>query len=335
MASKKEVAVQLMEHLCNHDWHGYSQYSRWGDGEGTCPVVIDGKTFYLEQGDRDCSSAIISAFEAAGISCGGATYTGNMRSCMTGTGNFVWHPMSSGYVAKRGDVYLNEANHTAMCTSDVPDMLAEFSISETGGIDGAEGDQTGWESHICAYYNYPWDGILECVNTENADGTVSVPVQQPNQPNNTQQNQSNDATVYFTYRVYTAEDGWLPPVTNLEDYAGVEGHWIRGVAITVDKGWVEYQVHSLDGYWLDPVTGYNIDDYNNGYAGNNTNIDAIRVYYYTPEDYARKYGYQQAQYRVAPVGGDYYDWQFDDDKTNGQDGYAGNMGTPIDKFQLF
>jgi hypothetical protein len=159
----KEIAVQLMDHLCSHNWHGYSQYSRWGDGEGTCDITINGKVYKLEQGDRDCSSAIISAFEAAGISCGGATYTGNMRSCMTGTGNFKWHPMSDGYIAQRGDVYLNEANHTAMCTSAVPDMLAEFSISETGGIDGAEGDQTGYESYIHSYYDYPWDGILECI----------------------------------------------------------------------------------------------------------------------------------------------------------------------------
>lgn len=166
---KKEIAVELMKHLVNHNWHGYSQYSRWGDGEGTCDIAIAGKVYHLEQGDRDCSSAIISAFEAAGISCGGATYTGNMRSCMVGTGNFVWHPMSSGYIAQPGDVYLNEVHHTAMCTSAVPDLLAEFCISETGGIDGAEGDQTGYESYEHAYYDRPWDGILECVNKESVD----------------------------------------------------------------------------------------------------------------------------------------------------------------------
>lgn len=163
---KKEVATRLMEHLVNHDWHGYSQVSRWGDGEGKCIVNIDNMPFELEQGDRDCSSAIISAFESAGISCGGATYTGNMRSCMTSTGNFVWHSMSSGYIAQRGDVYLNEANHTALCTSAVPDTLAEFCISENGTTDGTEGDQTGYESYIHDYYSYPWDGILQCVNTE-------------------------------------------------------------------------------------------------------------------------------------------------------------------------
>ena len=58
---KREVAVELMKHLVNHDWHGYSQYSRWGDGEGTCGIEVGGKVYQLEQGDRDCSSAIISA----------------------------------------------------------------------------------------------------------------------------------------------------------------------------------------------------------------------------------------------------------------------------------
>lgn len=166
MTLRKEAAVQIMEHLCTHDWHGYSQLHRNGDGEGVCVVTIDGVNFETSQGDRDCSSAIVDAYECAGISCGGATYTGNMRQCMVNSGNFIWHPMSSGYVAKRGDVYLNEVNHTAMCTSDVPDMLAEFSISETGGIDGATGDQTGGESTIHGYYDYPWDGILECINTD-------------------------------------------------------------------------------------------------------------------------------------------------------------------------
>ena len=50
---KREVAVELMKHLVNHDWHGYSQYSRWGDGEGTCDIAIAGKVYHLEQGDRD------------------------------------------------------------------------------------------------------------------------------------------------------------------------------------------------------------------------------------------------------------------------------------------
>ena len=41
-------------------------------------------------------------------------------------------------------------------------------------------------------------------------------------------------------------------------------------------------------------------------------IDAIEVYYDTPADYAAKYGYQKAQYRISPINSDgYYSWQFD------------------------
>lgn len=161
---KKEVAVLLFQHLCEHWYHGYSQRLRNGDGEGTCDIVLDGVTYKLEQGDRDCSSAVIDAYTNAGIACGGATYTGNMRQCMCATGNFIWKNMS--YTAQRGDTYLNEVNHTAMCLSSIPDMLGEFSISENGGIDGKTGDQTGKESHVRSYYNYPWNGILQCVNNE-------------------------------------------------------------------------------------------------------------------------------------------------------------------------
>ena len=46
-------------------------------------------------------------------------------------------------------------------------------------------------------------------------------------------------------------------------------------------------------------------------------IDAVEVYYDTPADIVAKYGYQKAQYRVAPIGGGYYPWQFDNEVGNG------------------
>ena len=226
---KKEVAVELMKHLVTHDWHGYSQVSRWGDGEGTCDIEVGGKVYHLEQGDRDCSSGVISAYEAAGISCGGATYTGNMRSCMCATGNFKWHPMSSGYVAQAGDIYLNEVCHTAMCLSAVPDMLMEFAISETGGIDGAEGDQTGHESHIGTYYDYLWDGILECINRENAQsGTASnTPTSADNSPVNNIEGLTGDATRAILVVTGQAEQYYLDghtirPIGSLEELKAIK-----------------------------------------------------------------------------------------------------------------
>lgn len=173
---RKEVAAQLMEHLVEHEWHGYSQYARWGDGEGYCYVSVGGKSFALEQGDRDCSSAVINCYQAAGIPVKdkGATYTGNMKHAFLSTGAFKWHPMvngrcADGYTPDRGDILLNIQNHTAMMQNQI--RVMEFSISETGGIHGATGDQTGQESHSRAYYDYPWDGCFECTDATYIDGS--------------------------------------------------------------------------------------------------------------------------------------------------------------------
>ena len=176
---RKEVAAQLMEHLVEHEWHGYSQYARWGDGEGYCYVSVGGESYKIEQGDRDCSSAVINCYQVAGIPVWtrGATYTGNMKECFLYTGAFKWHPMKygkceDGYIPDRGDVLLNITNHTAMMRNK--SELMEFSISETGGIHGATGDQTGRESRIRPYYNYPWDGCLECIDETYIDGTKAA-----------------------------------------------------------------------------------------------------------------------------------------------------------------
>ena len=187
VVTKKEVAALIMRHLCTHNAHGYTQDMQGRQGTDVETIDIYGVPYKIKSGDRDCSSAVISAYEAAGISCGGATYTGNMRKCMTGTGNFVWRSMN--FTAQMGDTYLNEKSHTAMCLSAEPDVLMEFSINEKGTATGGKvGDQKqsgeydeGYghgESHLALYYDYPWDGILQCVNEEiafivEADGTIS------------------------------------------------------------------------------------------------------------------------------------------------------------------
>lgn len=148
-------------------------------------------------------------------------------------------------------------------------------------------------------------------------------------------NQSTEPTVVFTYAVRLEDGTILPFVTNLSDFAGIRGKRIADIAVKVNKGHVRYRVHILGGGWLPHVTGCDWNDSNNGYAGNGRVIDAVEVYYETPEDIVAKYGYQKAQYRVSPLSGNYYDWQFDDEKGNGQDGYAGCFGVAMDRFQLF
>lgn len=175
MLSARDRAAEVMEHLVTHASHGYSQPGRTGDGGTETVALSDGTTVEVATGDRDCSSAVCDAWEAAYPgSTGGASYTGNMRTCFTSTGLWTWHKGTS-YSAKRGDVYLSEGHHTAMCIhpygSPEGDILAEFSISETGGVDGEVGDQTGKESSEHAYYDYPWTGILEWTGPDDQEGS--------------------------------------------------------------------------------------------------------------------------------------------------------------------
>ena len=134
----------------------------------------------------------------------------------------------------------------------------------------------------------------------------------------------NNVNVY--YRVRTEKYGWLSEVKNLEDYAGWKNSPITDVAIKVDKGTIKYRVHNRGGRWLPFVTGYDINDAKNGYAGDRKQIDAIQVYYYTPDDIRP---FKKAKYKVNN-----YPWQYDMETSNGQDSYAGVYGKKITKFEI-
>ena len=174
--------------------------------------------------------------------------------------------------------------------------------------------------------------IAAAVKGQTVSGGVSaVPV-----PPVTPPPSSGGAGVIFEYAVMLTNGTILPFVRNLEDYAGLPGYTIAGIAIRVNKGSVKYRVHVKDVGWMPYVTGCNWNDVVNGYAGYpGAVIDAVEVYYDTPADIVAKYGYQKAQYRVAPISGGYYPWQFDNETGNGQDGYAGCFGIAFDKFQLY
>lgn len=135
---------------------------------------------------------------------------------------------------------------------------------------------------------------------------------------------NNNVNVY--YSVKTQKHGWLPEVKNLEDYAGWEDSPITDVAIKVDKGSIKYRVSPKGKDFLPYVTGYNIKDSKNGYAGNGKPIDRIEIYYYTPSNIRP---YKKAKYKVNN-----YSWQYDNEKINGQDGYAGVFGKNITKLQI-
>lgn len=148
--------------------------------------------------------------------------------------------------------------------------------------------------------------------------------------------------------IYQAQiDGnyWLPQVINDEDYAGIRGRNITGITLSTDIGYAVYRVYS-NGRWLAYADSRNSDisDYYNGYAGNGHSIEAVEVYYYTPDtllyNEAPHYqaftenGYKYAYYRVSTTGNDYFPYQTDNERNDGQDGYAGIYGRKVDRFQI-
>ena len=143
--SKIETYVQNAINIANDNTHGYSQVNRWGK-------------------DYDCSSLVITVVENAGIpvkSKGGATYTGNMLSAFKRCGftdvtNRVNLATGAGLI--RGDILLNRTHHTEIYIGNGRNVGAHS--SETGGVTGQTGDQTGKEICTNAYYNYPWTNVL-------------------------------------------------------------------------------------------------------------------------------------------------------------------------------
>ena len=232
-------AAAIHRFMCDHPGFGYSWAERYGGPE---TVEVEGAT--INVGDYDCSSSTITAWRKAvegtpyAGSLDGATYTGNMRSVFVGSGLFEWVPVEQ---AQIGDLYLNEQCHVAMCQGD--GTLSEFSGNEFGGAYGGQrGDQTGWESHVCGWYSYPWDGCLHY----NGKADERRPFQEPGEA-------VNDAGLW--YRAHVQDVGWLDAVHDgqvagtvtfakaMEAFkvAPPEG-WVLDVAVHVaKKGWLRFK----------------------------------------------------------------------------------------------
>lgn len=139
---------------------------------------------------------------------------------------------------------------------------------------------------------------------------------------------SPSTNLVFTYAARIEGGRILPAVNNLADYAGLPNKKITDLAIKVNQGSVRYRAHVLGGEWLPWVTGYDWNDFNNGFAGIGKPIDCVQV------ELSGVKG-QKAQYRVAPLGRDYYAWQYNTETGGAQDGFAGAYGRAIDKFQVY
>ena len=137
----RENALNWMLNLAADQTHGYSQQNRWGD-------------------DYDCSSAVITAYQQAGVpvKTEGATYTGNMKSVFLRCGfEDVTKQINllNGDGLLPADVLLNEIHHTAMYAGG--GRIVHARGQRYGS--SAPGDQ-GEEIAVTRYYNYPWDCVL-------------------------------------------------------------------------------------------------------------------------------------------------------------------------------
>ena len=154
---KIEKATQWMIDLANNPKHGYDQDNRWGP-------------------DYDCSSAVISAWQAAGVpvKSKGANTTHDMKPVFLSCGfkdvrSSIKSNSSTGL--KRGDVLLNTESHTAMYIGN--NQLVKDRKNESGNYHGGKpGDQTGKEIYIRDYYDFPWNCILRYMND---DSSVTPP----------------------------------------------------------------------------------------------------------------------------------------------------------------
>lgn len=190
------------------------------------------------------------------------------------------------------------------------DLIVYLLKKYNWGIDRVTKHQDYGNHKYCPHrtLDMGWDRFLNMIRAKLEDKPVS-----------------NEVNVY--YRVKTQKHGWLKEVKNLEDYAGWENSPITGLAIRVDKGSIKYRITTISGKTLGWITGYDINDYISGWAGNGEPIALVEAYYFTPNDIRP---YQYAYYKVND-----YPYQKDLIKGNGFDGFGGVKGVPMTKFQIY
>lgn len=237
--------------------------------------------------------------------------------------------IQSGY--KAGDVvffHWSSERSTLVPGTYVSDHVGIIkSVNSDGSYTVIEGN-TGNTAYGAVLERTRYASSFSCAGRPKYSGSSSTTT------TTTTSNSSSNSIPDVTYCVRTKKRGWLPAVKNLTDYAGVENDPITDVAIKVSEGSVWYQVHSKKSGWLGKITGYSTTD-SSKYAGNGTEIDAIKVYYTTPSSIRNKGHVYCAQYRVSPISStSYYSYQIDTNTTNGMDGYAGALGLSMDKLQI-
>ena len=165
--------------------------------------------------------------------------------------------------------------------------------------------------------------IIQLCDIDYGKGTTTVPAAKPAASGGAYNTVSS---ISATYAVKLANGRTLPFVTNLTDYAGIQGNKIVGLAVKFSQGKCWYRVR-CNGKWLPKVTGCNWADAKNGWAGDGKHpITAVQI---------EIEGSKTAYYHVSPLKKNYYPYQADVQKGSGMDGYAGDMKSYIDRIQIY
>ncbi|MFT8649965.1 MAG: NlpC/P60 family protein [Bifidobacterium psychraerophilum] len=144
--------IERMRYWCLDVSLGYDQTNRWDIRPG---------------GEADCSSLVIHCLREAGFDTGNASYTGDMSAALTARG---WVRLPNNGNPQAGDILLNDADHVAVYLGG--GQLAQASYDENHRASGgASGDQTGHETNVSPYYNFPWNCFLRYTGSQDNNDT--------------------------------------------------------------------------------------------------------------------------------------------------------------------
>lgn len=125
----------------------------------------------------------------------------------------------------------------------------------------------------------------------------------------------------ITYNVYSGGRWWGNVknynLTNSDGYAGVENKHIRAIKAYISCGNLKYRVHTIEGKWLPWVS--------NGQQAGTGNVDIDAIQFDMPDDATHTVVYRVS--RKDNTG--YLPWVV------GTTDWAGNLGTAIDKIQVY
>lgn len=307
-----QAAVEVANHLIDHNAHGYSQPTRQGDGTVETITLSDGTKAKVHGGDYDCSELVRSVWAAVGILpfkySESYMWTGNEESVLTSHG-FAVVPVTA--FMEPGDVLWREG-HTEIYLGGGRCGGAKHGDSPSGTT-GRQGDQDGTEVARGPYLPKRWAKAFR----------YSGPVRKPRQVPGTA---SND--MGLRYRAHVEKAGWLPSVHDGQT-AGTTGQSARMEAIKITppegvvldvmahvqrKGNMEYlgikkgKSSGTGSSQTDPIIGT---------VGLGLRLEGIWVRAQVPEG-------RELRYRAHVQGAGWLPWQTAKAKTYG--GLAGTTG---------